>query len=150
MSLCPCGSNNDFTQCCEPFLSGKKSPQTPEQLMRSRYTAFVRENLEYIAATMQPPASENFDSTNNHKVDWVKLEVLNASQTNSTGLVEFNAYFRENHTLMNLHEISIFQLLNNKWYYTDHREYEVSKINIGRNDPCLCGSGKKFKKCCGL
>jgi preprotein translocase subunit SecA len=25
----------------------------------------------------------------------------------------------------------------------------VNKNNIGRNDPCPCGSGKKYKKCCG-
>ena len=23
-------------------------------------------------------------------------------------------------------------------------------MNMGRNDPCPCGSGKKFKKCCGV
>ena len=25
----------------------------------------------------------------------------------------------------------------------------VSENNVGRNDPCPCGSGKKYKKCCG-
>lgn len=36
-----------------------------------------------------------------------------------------------------------------------NREVEVSKgaagstLKIGRNDPCPCGSGKKYKKCCG-
>jgi preprotein translocase subunit SecA len=25
----------------------------------------------------------------------------------------------------------------------------VSAVNVGRNDPCPCGSGKKYKKCCG-
>jgi uncharacterized protein YecA (UPF0149 family) len=25
----------------------------------------------------------------------------------------------------------------------------VSSIKVNRNDPCPCGSGKKYKKCCG-
>ena len=25
----------------------------------------------------------------------------------------------------------------------------INEIEIGRNDPCKCGSGKKYKKCCG-
>ena len=27
--------------------------------------------------------------------------------------------------------------------------YQRSSEKVGRNDPCPCGSGKKFKKCCG-
>lgn len=34
------------------------------------------------------------------------------------------------------------------------KEYKKSKIavstKVGRNDPCPCGSGKKYKKCCGM
>ncbi len=26
----------------------------------------------------------------------------------------------------------------------------VSEKTVGRNDPCPCGSGKKYKKCCGV
>jgi hypothetical protein len=27
--------------------------------------------------------------------------------------------------------------------------FRRSTPKVGRNDPCSCGSGKKFKKCCG-
>ena len=27
--------------------------------------------------------------------------------------------------------------------------YVREQAKVGRNDPCVCGSGKKFKKCCG-
>lgn len=25
----------------------------------------------------------------------------------------------------------------------------VKQMDVGRNDPCICGSGKKYKNCCG-
>jgi len=28
-------------------------------------------------------------------------------------------------------------------------ETETAEKKVGRNDPCPCGSGKKYKKCCG-
>jgi SWIM/SEC-C metal-binding protein len=31
----------------------------------------------------------------------------------------------------------------------DNTKTVVNDRQIGRNDPCLCGSGKKYKKCCG-
>ncbi|WP_067738331.1 UPF0149 family protein [Novosphingobium naphthalenivorans] len=31
-----------------------------------------------------------------------------------------------------------------------NRHSPVSRAKVGRNDPCPCGSGKKYKKCCGL
>ena len=44
-----------------------------------------------------------------------------------------------------------------RWSLKGHTEDEIEKaaarvvkeIKIGRNDPCICGSGKKYKKCCG-
>ncbi|HSG62441.1 MAG TPA: SEC-C metal-binding domain-containing protein, partial [Pseudomonadales bacterium] len=39
-NLCPCGSNKPFAKCCDRFLSGAQHAKTPEQLMRSRFSAF--------------------------------------------------------------------------------------------------------------
>ncbi|MDQ7065085.1 MAG: anaerobic sulfatase-maturation protein [candidate division KSB1 bacterium] len=33
--------------------------------------------------------------------------------------------------------------------WAKERDQGFPSFNIGRNDPCPCGSGKKFKKCCG-
>ena len=59
---CPCQSGKIFQDCCQPFLTGKIFPDTPEQLMRSRYAAYSQANIAYIQETMKPPASLNFDA----------------------------------------------------------------------------------------
>ena len=53
MSLCPCGSQHLYDSCCGLYLDKKQKPQTPEQLMRSRYTAYSVANIDYIKNTMQ-------------------------------------------------------------------------------------------------
>ena len=53
-SACPCCSGRKFDACCAPFLSGAASPQTAEQLMRSRFAAYVKKNAEYIIETTHP------------------------------------------------------------------------------------------------
>ena len=54
MSLCPCGSNNTYPQCCEPAHLNHSSVETPEQLMRSRYSAHVLGLVDYVIATYHP------------------------------------------------------------------------------------------------
>ena len=73
---CPCGSNQDFAACCEVFLNGSSLPETAEQLMRSRYSAFALSLAEYIMATTHP---NNSDYTED-KENWRK-SILNFSQT---------------------------------------------------------------------
>jgi SEC-C motif-containing protein len=48
--------------------------------------------------------------------------------------------------------VSRFRRHNKKWFYFDGDEIKPQPIvregpRVGRNDPCPCGSGKKFKKC---
>jgi len=42
-----------------------------------------------------------------------------------------------------------FARIHNSISNIDYLNEGVPKIKIGRNDPCPCGSGKKYKKCCG-
>ena len=42
----------------------------------------------------------------------------------------------------------INQLTEMLYYFADKTEAIKKEVNIGRNDPCVCGSGKKYKKCC--
>lgn len=158
--LCPCGSNKAYVDCCEIYISGKQLAPTPEALMRSRYTAYTQANMDYIQASMKGVAAEDFNSEVSKQwaqhVKWLNLEVLNASAItakDTVGFVEFIAHYIFNHKKENIHEMSEFHRENNHWYYVGGKASDTETISahtnkIGRNDPCPCGSGKKYKKCC--
>lgn len=162
MDLCACGSGKIDAECCERFISGKEIPATPEELMRSRYTAYTKANVKYIAETMRSPAADYFDAEGAkqwaERVRWIKLEVVDSSTEGDKGFVEFLAHFyQDKHNHINqrhaLHERSEFHRIDGKWYYVDgidpRANIPIKVTQIGRNDPCMCGSGKKYKKCCG-
>lgn len=155
MTHCPCCSQKKYADCCERFISKKIAAPTPETLMRSRYTAYTQANIAYIVATMQPPASNDFDAADaTHwasAVKWMKLEVLHSEEDDDEGLVEFIAHFVLNGSHQTLHEVSIFKREDEQWFYVDAEEPDTHKVTkLTRNDPCLCGSGTKFKKCCAI
>ncbi len=121
--LCPCGSKLEYSNCCQEFINGKKLPQAPEQLMRSRYVAYSLANIEYIQETMQGNALLDFDAEDAQNwaqsVKWLKLEVIRSTiLANNHGIVEFIAYYRYQNRKCQLHEVSQFELINQRWYYT--------------------------------
>lgn len=149
-SLCPCGSAQEYSACCEPYLTGRLTPQTPSHLMRSRYTAFVLKNADYLikswhpschAAQLRAELKSGFAQT-----QWHGLTVFDCAdgQTPDEGFVSFVARFSENGCDGAIIERSRFLNENGRWYYIDG-----TRPQFGRNDPCPCGSGQKFKKCCG-
>lgn len=87
---------------------------------------------------------------------------LNEHDINANYLIyEFerrNLYFKSNKDISDLLGLAI-NVNNNtrKWInkgfmpseLVEEKEEKKEPINIGRNDPCICGSGKKYKKCCG-
>ena len=121
MQLCPCGSNLFYTACCGRFISHQENPSTPEELMRSRYTAYSQTNLEYIMETMKSPAADRFDPVaakeRAKKITWVELKVANSSQDKNRGTVEFYASYTDGNKTHVLHEISDFILEQGKWFY---------------------------------
>jgi SEC-C motif-containing protein len=147
-ALCACGSQKLYAECCGPFHSGDALPNTPEQLMRSRYSAYTMANADYIDQTMCGPAAIGFDKSEARQwaasVVWQGLEVKSAKQDGDKGEVTFIASFKEQGRLQQIKERSAFERIDGKWYYVD----QVKPQKVGRNDPCPCGSGKKFKKCC--
>ncbi|MBT3359851.1 MAG: hypothetical protein HN403_09525 [Rhodospirillales bacterium] len=159
MPKCPCGSGSAFNACCEPFLNGAPAP-SPEALMRSRFTAFVRGDLDHIERTHAKDVRDGFnrsaaESTAN-SVEWVSLEIIDAparADGDDTGTVEFAARFRQNGDLMVHHERSNFRREDGRWAYVDGKMNPKGEPRrtekVGRNEPCPCGSGKKYKKCCG-
>lgn len=122
-NACPCCSNKSYANCCQRFISKQLNPDTPEELMRSRYTAYTQANIEYIMDTMKPPASNHFDAEDARKwaqtVKWRKLEVLKTSQDQDKGFVEFIAYFSHQQQQQKIHEYSEFHRENGRWYYVD-------------------------------
>lgn len=154
-SLCPCCSMLDYELCCKSFTDGKKAPKTPEQLMRSRYTAYSQANIAYIKKTMQGKPLINFNEEEAHKwassVHWLGLKIVSSTIENEDiGFVEFIASFLKNNQVNTMHERSEFHRKKGIWFYVDGINTEQSKIKqekISRNTPCPCGSGKKIKNC---
>lgn len=112
---------------------------TPKELMISRYEAFKNGDWNYLASTSLHQSIADLQGAEH--IEWLKLDVLNAYDN----IVEFKAYYKESGMLHLLHEKSRFLLEDGVWKYDDG---ELFNTKIQRNEPCPCGSGKKFKKCC--
>ena len=151
MTLCPCGSNLSLDLCCGS-LHGGTPASTPEQLMRSRYSAFVLGLGDYLVHSWHPDYLGELTAELLSQTDtqWDGLEIITSQggPDDILGMVEFKAWFVEGETRHCLHERSRFVRYEGRWVYTDG-EIDPVPLRIGRNDPCPCGSGKKFKKCCG-
>ncbi|MDV3238461.1 MAG: SEC-C domain-containing protein [Gammaproteobacteria bacterium] len=147
---CPCGSGRAFADCCGPALAGTRPPATPEALMRSRYVAFVRRDAAYLLATWDP-ATRPPDLDLRDQPDWCGLEVLGSDTAGDAGWVAFAARYRLPEGRGCLRERSRFRRVGGTWLYVDGVAADGAPptARAGRNDPCPCGSGRKFKRCCG-
>ena len=149
-SLCPCGGELPFADCCQPILNNHKCAETAEALMRSRYTAFVHKHEKHILASWHKknrPEKLNFQD---HPVVWLGLsihEVRDGAKNDVTGIVDFTSTYIENGQIAKLRECSQFLREEGLWYYLGG-ECTVKREKVERNAPCPCGSGKKFKRCC--
>lgn len=147
---CPCQSGKTYGECCQPFHSFSLFPITAEQLMRSRYTAFFLANADYIVQTTVPAQQPLLDvvaiQTWGETTEWAGLEIVQHQQQISKihSQVEFNAFFRTETSIETHHEKSLFVRINGRWYFADPTVPLPSQ-----KQPCICGSGKKFKHCCG-
>jgi SEC-C motif-containing protein len=120
-SACICGSGKSFGKCCARFLSGEQRPRTPEQLMRSRYSAYaLGDQGEYLLESWFPATARGLTAAalSRRSCDWIRLEILSKSQQGDEGFVEFNAWFRgQNGEEEVLHEKSVFQRVAGRWFY---------------------------------
>ena len=121
---CYCGNTKHYKTCCEVFHLNNGQTETAEQLMRSRYSAFVLANGDYLMQTHHKstrPTSQKKEIVKWAKsVEWIKLEVQDTTKglvIDKEGTVTFNAYFYENGKVDIIHEKSAFIKQNNKWYY---------------------------------
>jgi len=148
-SACPCQSNKSYEDCCGRFHTHTQFPETAEQLMRSRYAAYVLKNVPYIVETTVPSqqALLNVQAIQAwaEETQWLGLQILNTeSFTKTQSAVEFNAVFQGEEGEQTHHERSIFVKIDGCWYFVDPT---VPLPTM--KQPCVCGSGKKFKHCCG-
>lgn len=153
---CLCGGEAPYSLCCQPFHEYNKKPDTAECLMRSRFTAYAMKNSSYLLDTWVETKRPKDVDFSKEEAKWTKLDIIKTKKggkKDSKGLVEFKAYYLlegEEHVMK---ETSRFQKLSGQWLYLDGLVSSVSKVNQsnnqGKNAPCACGSGKKYKRCCG-
>ncbi|GBC62091.1 hypothetical protein DENIS_3054 [Desulfonema ishimotonii] len=161
METCPCGSGLAYTECCEPLILGTRPAETAEQLMRARYTAYAEKKTDYIVSTTHPrqhhPDNRKTVEEWANSTIWHHLEIIECQAggpEDDTGIVEFIAEYTEKGEKSRHHEVAEFKKEDGQWYFFDGHAPKITQYvreapKIGRNDPCPCGSGKKYKKCCG-
>lgn len=161
MEKCPCGSDKSYEECCGPFINGTEDAPTAETLMKSRYSAFVKAEIDYLYRTISNDQQKDFNFEETE--DWAKnsewkgleiIETVEGGAEDNKGTVEFVARFKQNNQEVSHHEIASFEKMDGKWFFMDGVTPKPKQVvrdtpKIGRNEPCPCGSGKKFKKCCG-
>ena len=160
MDQCPCGSEKPYSECCGPVISGSVSAQTAETLMRARYSAYATSAVDFILASTLEEKRKECDEkairTWSEQSTWHKLEILSTEKGESSdteGMVEFIAHFTESGIKKSYHEKGTFKKVDGSWLYVDGeiqkpKPYIRPEEKVSRNDPCPCGSGKKYKKCC--
>ena len=179
LPICPCQINPSsddisapllYQDCCQPYHDGLLNKETDkddgvkldsaERLMRSRYSAFVLIKPEYIVKTTLPAQQKLLDiqaiESWAKETVWAGLEII--THTPKLGKrhaqVEFKAYFNTldgtEQKQQAHHELSTFVKIRNKaddasWYFLD----PTISLPVTQKQPCICGSGEKFKRCCG-
>ena len=158
---CPCGSGGVFTECCNPVIAGERLAATAEELMRARYSAYTQVEMDFLFESLHPDRRDENDRDGGRdwaeNSEWHGLEIKTTEgggADDETGMVEFVASYTYEEKRKDYHEEARFDKVDGQWFFTEGRRAVEKPIvrsepKIGRNDPCSCGSGKKFKRCCG-
>ena len=148
--LCPCGSTLVLNECCGRYHAGAL-PASAEALMRSRYSAYVLGLIDYLVATTLPAQQTGLDRMAmaewSAQSRWQGLTVEEHKPLGGTperAQVTFTARWQDASGEHAHRECSDFVRVDGRWYFID----PSVTLKAGRNDPCPCGSGNKFKKCC--
>ena len=144
---CPCGSGIALDDCCGKWHQGQPAPSA-ERLMRSRYSAYTLSLIDYLVATTLPAQQAALDRDSMRA--WslgstcLGLEVEGSELIDTHAFVTFTARWHDGDGEHRHRERSAFVQQAGRWYFID----PTVPLKAGRNDPCPCGSGQKFKKCC--
>jgi SEC-C motif-containing protein len=149
---CPCGSGQSLADCCAPYHAGRL-PSTAESLMRSRYSAYVLGLIDYLISSTLPVQQAQLDraaiSAWSSQSQWLGLEVQSSQLLAGQpphAFVTFIARWQDEGGKQAQRERSAFVQVEQRWYFID----PSVPFKATRNDPCPCGGGQKFKKCCAL
>lgn len=149
-SGCPCGSGDSLADCCGRYHEGAAAP-CAQSLMRSRYSAYVLGNVDYLVATSLPAQQTKLDVEGirawSLQSTWLGLEVEHSELLGGQpehARVTFVARWHDADGEHSHRERSAFVQNGGRWYFID----PTVGLQAGRNDPCPCASGQKFKKCC--
>ena len=127
--ICKCGRATPFELCCGPLLANTAPALTAEALMRSRYTAFVLGDVDYLQRTWHPDTRPE-SLTINPEQRWLGLKVKGTTagtEQDHEGEVEFVARYKIAGRGHRLHERSRFQRLADDWVYVDGMQMEKSE-----------------------
>lgn len=133
--------------------------------MRARYSAFALGDVDYVLASHHTATRDQVDRDEIERwskgSEWLGLRILETEgggEGDDEGTVTFRARYRMAGQLVDHRELATFQREDGEWRFLTGVEGvepqpELAPVTaaatIGRNDPCTCGSGRKFKKCCG-
>lgn len=156
---CPCGSGDLFSACCGPLIAGRPA-DNPQALMRSRYTAFTLGEIDYLMQSVHPDKRHEHDRAAirawSENAVWQGLEISETQgggEDEERGSVVFTAHYSEKGEQRMHREYATFEKFQGRWFFYDGEAVKPKQVvrhqpKVGRNDPCPCGSGKKYKKCC--
>jgi SEC-C motif-containing protein len=119
-TICPCGSQLAFTDCCETLLLEYRTAETAEELMRSRYSAYSTGKIDYLVSTTHPSQRQRFTKKEmeewSKSTKWLKLEIVESLPS----IVEFKAHYIQGIDPPAIHhERSTFVFEGGKWYYLE-------------------------------
>ena len=158
---CPCCSGKTYGECCQPVLEGRAKAPTAEALMRARYSAYATCHVAFLRDSAVKAVQEDFDEEMSENwsrgATWHRLDIISTEkglENDTEGTVEFRAEYTAGGRFCNHHERSRFVKEPDGWKFLDGEMVGEKPVvreepKVGRNDPCPCGSGKKYKKCCG-
>jgi SEC-C motif-containing protein len=154
-ALCGCGSGRPGIRCCAPIIAGEQPAESAEQLMRSRFVAYASGQVDYLLASWhsssRPPQLQLPADLCWRRLQVLSTETAGASADADSAWVEFRAVYQQQGMVGFMHERSRFVREQGAWRYIDGEPFSSEPIALNtlkRNEPCFCGSGIKFKKCC--
>lgn len=157
----PFQDNAELEAFCLPFIRKEKRPETAAELMAARYVAYATGAIDYLFATHDPKTRAQADRRSieswSKGAEWQGLEIVSSERGGAgddEGMVEFIARYAMDGTDHAHHERATFRRIDGAWFFVDGKMVTPQPIRretpkISRNDKCTCGSGKKYKKCCG-
>ena len=123
VSACPCG-NGKYASCCQPYHTAKAYPETAEQLMRSRYSAYALRQVTYLYDTTHPSSrhsglKEAIKSwaENATFVNLIIRGTKAGTKKDKTATVDFIATYTETGVMKQRQENSLFEKVKKRWYY---------------------------------